>query len=68
MSLADKAKNKIEEATGAAKEKLGQAIGDEEVEAEGRVDQAEGKTKQAGEHIRDAGRDVKDSAEDAFGR
>ncbi len=67
MSLADKAKNKTEEATGTAKEKLGQATGDEDIEADGRADQAEGKTRQAGEHVKDAGRDIKDTAKGAFG-
>jgi uncharacterized protein YjbJ (UPF0337 family) len=68
MSLADKAKNKIEEATGGVKEKLGEATGNEDIEAEGRADQAEGKTRQAGEHAKDAGRDLKDAAKNAYGK
>lgn len=54
MSAIDKAKNKVEELAGQAKEKLGKATGDHDTEAEGRADQAKGNIKQAGEKVKDA--------------
>jgi uncharacterized protein YjbJ (UPF0337 family) len=53
MSGIDKAKNKVEELTGHAKEKTGEATGDEQLQAEGRKDQASGNVKQAGEKVKD---------------
>jgi uncharacterized protein YjbJ (UPF0337 family) len=54
MSLEDKAKNKAEELKGQGKETTGKATGNEELEAEGKVDQASGNLKQAGEKVKDA--------------
>jgi uncharacterized protein YjbJ (UPF0337 family) len=54
MSLEDKAKNKAEELKGQGKEQTGKATGNEELEAEGKVDQASGNLKQAGEKVKDA--------------
>jgi uncharacterized protein YjbJ (UPF0337 family) len=54
MSLADKAKNKIEELKGKNKEAAGRATGDNELKAEGKVDQVAAKLKQTGEKIKDA--------------
>jgi uncharacterized protein YjbJ (UPF0337 family) len=54
MSLEDKAKNKAEELKGQGKEQVGKATGNEELEAEGKVDQASGNLKQAGEKVKDA--------------
>jgi uncharacterized protein YjbJ (UPF0337 family) len=57
MSGLDKAKNKAEELGGKAKEKTGQATGDERLEAEGDLDQTKGNLKQAGEKVKDAFKD-----------
>lgn len=54
MSGVDKAKNKAEEMAGKAKEKVGQATGDRDTEAEGHKDQTTGNLKQAGEKVKDA--------------
>ncbi|GAB2938284.1 CsbD family protein [Rhodococcus aerolatus] len=54
MSTEDKASNKAEELKGSAKEKVGQATGNEDLEAEGKGDQGKSKLKQAGENIKDA--------------
>ena len=54
MGLEDKARNKADELKGQAKEKAGQATGDENLEAEGRADQAVADVKQAGEKVKDA--------------
>jgi uncharacterized protein YjbJ (UPF0337 family) len=54
MSTSDKARNKIDEAAGKAKEKTGQATGDRSLEREGRTDRAKADLKQAGEKAKDA--------------
>ncbi|WP_219414118.1 CsbD family protein [Pseudonocardia nigra] len=53
MGTDDKIDNKAEELKGKAKEKVGQATGDEEMEAEGHTDQMKGNVKQAGEKVKD---------------
>lgn len=53
MSFIDKAKNKAEELTGQAKEKTGEATGNEQLQAEGKSDQTAGDVKQAGEKVKD---------------
>lgn len=58
MGLDDKIGNKAQEAAGKAKEKVGEATGNEELQAEGAGDQASAKVKQAGEHLKDAAKDV----------
>jgi uncharacterized protein YjbJ (UPF0337 family) len=54
MATEDKASNKITEMKGKAKEALGKAVGNEQMEAEGKADQAKGDLKQAGEKVKDA--------------
>jgi len=54
MSNEDKVSNKIQEMRGGAKEKVGQATGDESLEAQGRNDQSSSNLKQAGEKVKDA--------------
>lgn len=54
MSLADKAKNKVEELKGRSKEATGRATGDNTLKADGKADQAKAKLKQTGEKIKDA--------------
>jgi uncharacterized protein YjbJ (UPF0337 family) len=54
MSATDKAKNKIEDAGGKAKEALGRVTGDHSTENEGRKDQAKSSLKDAGENVKDA--------------
>lgn len=54
MSLGDKAKNKAEETKGSAKEKIGEATGNEQWQAEGKGEKTKGSLKQAGEKIKDA--------------
>jgi uncharacterized protein YjbJ (UPF0337 family) len=58
MSTIDKAKNRGEVAKGKVKEATGEAVGDPELETEGKADQASGNLKQAGEKLKDAARDV----------
>lgn len=64
MSLIDKAKHKLEDAKGKVKEETGKAIGNEQMEYEGKVEQGKANFKQSGEHVKDAA----DSVKNAFKR
>lgn len=61
MGAVDKAKNKIEDLGGQAKETVGRVTGDRQTEAEGKSDQVKAGLKDAGEKIKDAGAKVKDA-------
>jgi len=61
MSAERKFEGKADEVVGKAKEGLGGATGDEQMQAEGRGDQVKGGLKQAGEKVKDAARKVKDA-------
>ena len=54
MSATDKAKNKIEDLGGKAKEAVGNVTGDRETKNEGKVDQSKASLKDAGEKVKDA--------------
>jgi uncharacterized protein YjbJ (UPF0337 family) len=54
MGIDDKVDNKSEELAGKAKEGIGKATDDEQLEAEGKTDQTTSNVKQAGEKIKDA--------------
>ena len=54
MATEDKARNKVTEMKGKAKKETGKAIGNEQMEAEGKTDEAKGNLKQAGEKVKDA--------------
>jgi len=54
MSAENKAANKVTEVKGKAKQTVGQATDDPELEAEGQVDETKGNLKQAGEKVKDA--------------
>jgi uncharacterized protein YjbJ (UPF0337 family) len=57
MGVDDKAKNKAEELKGQAKEGIGRATDDDELQVEGQTDQTKGDLKQAGEKVKDAFKD-----------
>jgi len=57
VGLDDKIDNKAEELRGKAKEGVGKATDDEELEAQGKRDQATSDVKQAGEKLKDAFRE-----------
>jgi uncharacterized protein YjbJ (UPF0337 family) len=61
MSFTDKVKNKAEELTGKAKQGIGDATGNERLQAEGAAQEAAAHVKQAGEHAKDAGDDIRDA-------
>ena len=54
MGAEDKARNKIDDLGGKAKEAVGKVTGDKGTENEGKVDQAKSSLKDAGEKIKDA--------------
>jgi uncharacterized protein YjbJ (UPF0337 family) len=57
LGLDDKLKNKAEDLQGQGKETVGKATDDEELEAEGKVDQSKADLKDADEKVKDAFRD-----------
>lgn len=54
MSTTDKAKNKVEEMEGRARQVAGAATGDRSQQREGRVEETKANLKQAGEKVKDA--------------
>jgi uncharacterized protein YjbJ (UPF0337 family) len=54
MATDDKMDNKLEELGGKAKEAVGRATDDRELEAQGERDQTKSNLKQAGEKVKDA--------------
>ena len=54
MGLQDKISNKADELSGKGKQATGEATGDEDLKAEGQVDESKGNLKQAGEKVKDA--------------
>jgi uncharacterized protein YjbJ (UPF0337 family) len=59
MGLGDKISNKAEELKGKAKEAVGKATGNEQLEAEGQVDQGKAGVKKVGENVKDTAKDLK---------
>lgn len=53
MGAEDKIDNKVDELKGKAKEGVGKATDDEELAAEGKMDQVKGHVKDAGEKVKD---------------
>ncbi|HET8928408.1 MAG TPA: CsbD family protein [Microbacterium sp.] len=60
MGIDDKIKNTSEDVAGKAKEAVGDATDNEELQAEGKADQAGANLKQAGEKVKDAFKDATD--------
>jgi uncharacterized protein YjbJ (UPF0337 family) len=54
----DKLRNQGQDLKGKAKETIGRATDDEELEAQGRTDQAKSSLKDAGEKVKDAIKDA----------
>jgi uncharacterized protein YjbJ (UPF0337 family) len=54
MGFFDKLKNKGQAAKGDVKQQAGKAIGNEQMQAEGKAGSAKGNLKQAGEKVKDA--------------
>ena len=60
MALEDKARNSAETVRGKAKDVVGHATGDKDLETEGKAEQVVGHLKQAGEKVKDAARSAVD--------
>ncbi|MFG2052517.1 CsbD family protein [Micromonospora sp. NPDC048930] len=60
MSFTEKAKNKAQELSGVAKERIGDVTDNERLRAEGASEQSMARARQTG---KEAGRDVKDAFE-----
>jgi uncharacterized protein YjbJ (UPF0337 family) len=58
MATDDKLRNQGEDLKGKAKETIGRATDDEELEAQGRTDQTKASLKDAGEKVKDAIKDA----------
>ncbi len=58
MGIADKISNSSEDAKGNAKEAVGDATDDEQMQAEGKTDQGKADMKQTGEKAKDAWNDA----------
>jgi uncharacterized protein YjbJ (UPF0337 family) len=54
MASEHKAANKATEVKGKVKKETGHALGNEQMEAEGKADEVKGNLKQAGEKVKDA--------------
>jgi len=64
----DKAKGKVDELKGKAKDKVGDLTDDERLEVEGKKDRLKGQGKQARGTLKNAGEDVKEDVKDAVDR
>ncbi|MBI3215416.1 MAG: CsbD family protein [Mycobacterium sp.] len=53
MGIVDKAKNKVEETVGKAKEAIGEVTDNDDLKAEGKADQGSAGVKKVGENIKD---------------
>ena len=60
----DEIKGKAEQVKGAAKEHIGRATGDEELEAEGTVDRAKGKVREGYGEVKDKAKRAIDELKD----
>jgi uncharacterized protein YjbJ (UPF0337 family) len=58
MGLGDKAEHKAEDLAGKAKEAMGDATGNRDLEAEGQAEQSKADVKQAGDNVADALREA----------
>ncbi len=64
MGVFDKAKDKAEQLVGEAKERMGQATDNEELEDAGKRDRLSGETKEAGHDLRDRAAGAVEDAKD----
>ncbi|MGC4856408.1 CsbD family protein [Micromonospora sp. DT4] len=61
MSFTEKAKNKVEQMAGAARERVGDMTDNESMRGEGASQQGDARAKQAGQSMKDAGSKIKDA-------
>jgi uncharacterized protein YjbJ (UPF0337 family) len=68
MSVFDKAKDKAQQVAGSAKEKIGEATGNEHLKNSGKADQTKGEAKEAGHDLRDKAVGAVQDAKEKFSR
>lgn len=61
MGLDDQLKNGLDQATGAAKEQVGNLTGDKEQQTEGQLDQAKANLQDVGDNVKDAAGNIADT-------
>lgn len=61
MGTQDKVSNKGQDLKGKVEETIGRAVGDKDLEGEGKADQAKASVKDVGEKVKDAASSVKDA-------
>ncbi|MFF5056285.1 CsbD family protein [Micromonospora sp. NPDC000663] len=61
MSFTEKAKNKVEQMAGAARERVGDMTDNEPMRGDGASQQSNARAKQAGQGMKDAGSKIKDA-------
>ena len=61
MSFSDKVKNETDELAGKAKQAIGRTTKNDDLVAEGEVQETGARTRKAGEHLKDAGKHVRDA-------
>jgi uncharacterized protein YjbJ (UPF0337 family) len=65
VSTKDRASNTAQEVKGKLKEAAGSAVGNSDLESEGKSDQAKADLKRAGESVKETASHVKDALKDA---
>ncbi|MCT1368066.1 MULTISPECIES: CsbD family protein [Kocuria] len=60
MGIEDKANNAFQDASGNAKEKVGEAVGNDDLKNEGKGDQLSAAVKDGAEKVKDAARNIGD--------
>lgn len=60
MGIEDKANNAFQDASGNAKEKVGDAVGNDDLKNEGKADQLGAAVKDGAEKVKDAARNIGD--------
>ncbi|GAA0509542.1 CsbD family protein [Saccharopolyspora subtropica] len=68
MGVFDKAKQRAEQLAGKAKEAVGRATGDEDLENAGKRDELEGKAKEAGQDVKDRAAGAVEDTRERFRR
>ena len=61
MGFMDKLRNRFMMGKGRAKQNVGRAAGDPDLETRGQAERVEGAGRQVGEQVKDAGKNVKDA-------
>lgn len=60
MGIEDKAENKLQDASGNAKETVGKAVGNDDLKNEGKADQVSAAFKDGAEKVKDAAHNIGD--------